>query len=504
MDPPPPQPSTPSEPPPPQTTTPPPPPTTTTTTPEPPQPQSQPPPTTTTTITPPPPPQQPPPTTPSPNPKPPIPLQQQPPQPPRPPFPRGPPYTQPPPPFPHFSSITNPSSSPSPSQRGGGMAIGVPAPTPPPPHPNFPPPFTSQHFANTPPQVRQSITGMMGSLGAGSSLRPNTAAALSHPQRPVQTSLRPQTAANNMSQNFPEHGHVRLPSTASPAPTTSQSTQPWLNSGAQAKTSMPHSQFRPQMNPQSLQQRSHLPSQQQTTISTPTQPPQTISSLQPQSSSLSQQTQEQYSLPPSRVPQSSTPQQQQLARNRALGNQRPFSQTVAQPTSPAPPPPTFNRPPAVVEAPETCNRIISKRSIQEIVSQIDPSERLDPEVEDILVDIADEFLESVTTFACSLAKHRKSNTLESKDVLLHLERNWNMSLPGFSGDEIKCYKKPFGNDAHRERLAAIKRSVAAAETSNTKTAGGPAGGGGGGSGAKGHPAKAAPGLVIGSPNPKGS
>lgn len=346
---------------------------------------------------------------------------------------------------------------------------------------------------------------MMGSLGAGSSLRPNTAA-LSHPQRPIQSSLRPQTAVNNMSaaaQNFPEHGHVRLPSTASPAPTTSQSTQPWLNSG-QARPGMPHPSFRPPMNSQSLQQRPHLPSQQQTTISTPTQPPQTISSLQPQSSSLSQQPQEQYSLPPSRVPHTLTPHQQQLARNRGLGNQRPFSQTVAQPTSPAPPPPTFNRPPAVVEATETCNRIISKRSIQEIVSQIDPSERLDPEVEDILVDIADEFVESVTTFACSLAKHRKSNTLESKDVLLHLERNWNMSLPGFGGDEIKCYKKPFGNDAHRERLAAIKRSVAAAEVSNTKNSGGPAGGGGGGSGAKGHPAKAAPGIVIGSPNPKGS
>ncbi|KAL7613264.1 hypothetical protein Lser_V15G08278 [Lactuca serriola] len=39
-------------------------------------------------------------------------------------------------------------------------------------------------------------------------------------------------------------------------------------------------------------------------------------------------------------------------------------------------------------------RIISKRSIHEIVAQIDPGERLDPEVDGILVGIADDFVES--------------------------------------------------------------------------------------------------------------
>ncbi|XP_076886397.1 transcription initiation factor TFIID subunit 12-like [Bidens hawaiensis] len=413
------------------------------------------------------------------------------------------------------------SSSISPAQRGG-MALGVPAqPSPQPPSSLTPPSFGSQFGrggnvnapdsgpTTTTPQVRPSISGMqgvgmMGSLGSGSSLRP-TGVPAPHPQRPMPPSLRPQTSASNQSpttQNFQDHGHLRHPSVApgSAAPNnTPQNTQshnqPWLSSGAQGKPPLPPASFRPQMNPPTLQQRSHLPPQQQTAMSASTQQPQTSSSLQSQPSSLSQQSQDQhYSLPPSRVPQSLA-HQQQMARNLGLGNQRPFAPGISQ-SSPVAPPPTFNKPPPAVEPTESCTRIISKRSIQEIVSQIDPAERLDPEVEDILVDIADDFVESVTKFACSLAKHRKSNTLESKDILLQLEKNWNMNLPGFSGDEIKCYKKPFGNDAHRERLAAIKKSITAVETPNVKSTGGQTGGG-----AKGHPAKA-PGLVIGSPNPK--
>jgi len=52
--------------------------------------------------------------------------------------------------------------------------------------------------------------------------------------------------------------------------------------------------------------------------------------------------------------------------------------------------------------------------------------------------IAEEFVESVTDFSCKLAKHRKSNMLEVKDVKLYLERNWNIKVPGFETPEDRA------------------------------------------------------------------
>lgn len=151
--------------------------------------------------------------------------------------------------------------------------------------------------------------------------------------------------------------------------------------------------------------------------------------------------------------------------------------------------------PASADTEELSNRILSKRSIQELVNQIDPSEKLDPEVEDILVDIAEDFVESITTFGCSLAKHRKSSTLEAKDILLHLERNWNMALPGFGGDEMRTNKKPLVNEIHRERLAAVKKSILTADTIS-RISGGASGN------AKGHLAKGSANTINSPPNPK--
>ncbi|KAA1471818.1 hypothetical protein DENSPDRAFT_837914 [Dentipellis sp. KUC8613] len=78
-----------------------------------------------------------------------------------------------------------------------------------------------------------------------------------------------------------------------------------------------------------------------------------------------------------------------------------------------------------------------RRSIQDLVSSIDPTVKIEPEVEDLLLDIADEFIDSVTNFGCRLAKHRGGDTLEVRDLQLHLERNHNIRIPGFSSDETR-------------------------------------------------------------------
>ncbi|XP_039850062.1 transcription initiation factor TFIID subunit 12-like isoform X2 [Panicum virgatum] len=357
------------------------------------------------------------------------------------------------------SASVPPSSSAAPPIPRGGVVMGIPAPrpaqtpagytgfVPPPPlahqfgsmhrGPDQSPPSSSQF---RPPSPGIQNIGMVGSLSA-SQMRPGIISGPQQPRPGLPSSTTPIPSGSQMpgSQRTPSHALMRPMSVSSPAPSPASQQTPQNSTSA----------FRPQQRPQVPQ-----PRPQQSAPVTPHQ--QNIISAQQQQQKQQQQSsshQIQQNSTPTNQPQHS---QQQAARTAVAMTQKPDSPAIQNATVLQ----SVNKVATDADVSETGTRLLTKRSIHELVAQIDPNEKLDPEVEDVLMDIAEDFVESVTTFACSLAKHRKSNTLEAKDVLLHAERSWNITLPGFSGDEIKLYKKQHINDIHRERLALIKKSMA--------------------------------------------
>lgn len=65
-------------------------------------------------------------------------------------------------------------------------------------------------------------------------------------------------------------------------------------------------------------------------------------------------------------------------------------------------------------------QVLNKQRITELVREVDPNEQLEEEVEEMLLAIADDFIESTVNAACRLAKHRGARSLDVKDVQMYL------------------------------------------------------------------------------------
>ena len=109
--------------------------------------------------------------------------------------------------------------------------------------------------------------------------------------------------------------------------------------------------------------------------------------------------------------------------------------------------------------------IIPREKLRELVSEISKNSMIleDNEVEDVLLSLADDFVERVVGFSCALAKHRGSTTLEARDVALHLKQVWDIELRDYplshsnpstteELDQNKKLQQQQPSLAHRQKL----------------------------------------------------
>ncbi|EGW34281.1 uncharacterized protein SPAPADRAFT_59700 [Spathaspora passalidarum NRRL Y-27907] len=113
-------------------------------------------------------------------------------------------------------------------------------------------------------------------------------------------------------------------------------------------------------------------------------------------------------------------------------------------------------------------RVLKKRKLTDLVSTMgvdegDGKTNIDGNVEELLLDLADEFIHSVTSFACRLAKHRKVDSIDAKDVQLHLERNWNIKIPGYATDEIRSTRRLQPSTSYNQKVQGVEISKAVSD-----------------------------------------
>jgi len=68
--------------------------------------------------------------------------------------------------------------------------------------------------------------------------------------------------------------------------------------------------------------------------------------------------------------------------------------------------------------------------IADLVRSIDPNYGIEPDAEEQVLQLADDFLDKVTKQAIRLAQHRGSKTLEVRDLQIVLAKNFGIVVPG--------------------------------------------------------------------------
>ncbi|MDI1485168.1 MAG: Transcription initiation factor TFIID subunit 12 [Ramalina farinacea] len=328
------------------------------------------------------------------------------------------------------------------------------------------PPQDQQSQAHT---VSSALDAARKSIGSASAMSPT------HPSASVHNTVNQQpnlhSTTQNNAQHPPAHSNLqnesRLPNNQynSPRPTALSQSQPdgqvvplTRESAVQQARSFSQSGMNPSFgpaDPQSATQHGHPASNNIHTNNTHREP-------QQQQQHQQQQQQQQ--------PLSGNHPKMPIPKDLNIPPPQPVSMGQARPTmSNGPHVPGPIGQPAIQKHPGYVlegegERVLSKKKLEELVRQVTGSteadgnegETLTAEVEEILLQVADDFVDQVIVAACKLAKLRSSSQLELRDLQLILERNYNIRVPGFASDEIRAVRKVAPTVGWTQKLSAVQ------------------------------------------------
>ncbi|KAK8888481.1 hypothetical protein M9Y10_039560 [Tritrichomonas musculus] len=109
--------------------------------------------------------------------------------------------------------------------------------------------------------------------------------------------------------------------------------------------------------------------------------------------------------------------------------------------------------------------IAREYSITDLLHKIDPSATLDPVAEDLILDAADDFIDSIVNLATECAKNRGSSVLQADDIRYVIRRKFGDS--SISGKyDIQRQPDFIPNEVHLKRLKALQEHLKATQQSN--------------------------------------
>ncbi|KAF6000717.1 hypothetical protein F1559_002084 [Cyanidiococcus yangmingshanensis] len=104
---------------------------------------------------------------------------------------------------------------------------------------------------------------------------------------------------------------------------------------------------------------------------------------------------------------------------------------------------------------EDAQKLLSRAKLEALLEEVAPGERLDDDVVALLQEHIEDFVEGALDYACRLAKHRKSRTIEARDVQLYLQKAWCQHIPGYGDDERTRRRKEV--PVHAKRVAETRK-----------------------------------------------